>query len=91
MAEYQIFKGKPIVRKGNIIYFGKTDQKYIARIEVVSFKKSGELELPDKVDVKILLSDRKFSMKKRTIKNSTQNGLYGAIDMANTWLDYYNK
>ena len=28
MAEYQIFKGKPIVRKGNIIYFGKTDQKY---------------------------------------------------------------
>jgi len=91
MAEYQNYKGKPIVRKGNVIYFGKPDQKYIARIEVVSFKKSGELELPDKVDVKILLSDRTFSMRKRTIKNSTQNGLFGAIDMANTWLDYYNK
>ena len=91
MAEYQIYKGKPIVRKGNIIYFGKPDKKYIARIEVVSFKKNGELELPDKVDVKILLSDRTFSMRKRTIKNSVQNGLYGAIDMANAWLDYYNK
>ena len=55
MAEYQIYKGKPIVRKGNIIYFGKPDKKYIARIEVVSFKKNGELDLPDKVDVKILM------------------------------------
>jgi len=90
MTQYQTYKGKPIVRKGNIIYFGKPDKKYIARIEIMSTKKIGELDLPDKVDVKILLSDRTFSMKKRTIKTSAQNGLYGAIDMANVWLDYYN-
>lgn len=87
MAEntFLTYKGKPLVRKGNEIYYGDTSEKFIVRFEILSYSKDGNLEIADKVAIELLKSD--LNEKDRKIKESTKNSLFDALDLGFTWLE----
>ena len=87
MSEFLTYKGKPLVRKGNEIYYGDMSEKYVIKLEILSTKKDGELEAADKVKVLLMLSDTELSLKSRIVKTSEKNGLYNALDIASIWLE----
>lgn len=87
MSEFLTYKGKPLVRKGNEIYYGDMADKYIVKFEILSYKKEGKLEVADKVKVLLMLSDTDLSLKSRIIKTSEKNGLYEAMDIGSIWLE----
>ena len=85
MAEevsFPTYKGRPLVRCGNIIYYGSMKDKYIIRMEVKSTKMIGENEVADKVIIQLMYTDTTISTRKQIIKSSEKNGLYLAIDIA---------
>lgn len=87
MSEFLTYKGKPLVRKGNEIYYGDMSEKYVIKLEILSTKKEGDLEAADKVKVLLLLSDTELSYKSRIVKTSEKNGLYEAMDIGAIWLE----
>lgn len=84
MAEekkYLIYKGKPLVRRGDDIYYGNFEDPYIIEMKVTEKKKVGELEVATKVH--FALKDTKTNAK---IRELDRDGVYRAIDVADFWL-----
>lgn len=88
MAEQILtYKGKPLVRKGDTIYYGSTEEKHIVMIKVNTTKDVGDIKVADKVTVQLLLSDQDIKMKDRIVKSSDKVGLYNAMEIGAIWLE----
>ncbi len=82
--KFLMYKGKPLVRSGNTIYYGNAYDKYLIKIDIKSSKKVDDLEMADKVMVYLLSVSGKNT---RTVKSSEKPNLYAAIDIADAWLE----
>lgn len=82
--KFLMYKGKPLVRSGNTIYYGNSYDKYLIKIDIKSSKKVDDLEMADKVMVYLLSVSGKNT---RTVKSSEKPNLYAAIDIADAWLE----
>lgn len=51
------YKGHPLRRKDNLIYYGTMAEKYIIMLQVLSSKKQGDLTVADKVSVQLQFTD----------------------------------
>ncbi len=81
------YKGKPLVRKGNEIYYGDMSENSVVRFEILSYKKDGKLDIADKVSVQLLDSNTDLDMKDRVKKDSVKDNLFDALDLGFTWLE----
>ena len=81
------YKGKPLVRSGNTIYYGDMSEKYVIKLEILSTKKENDLEIADKVKVELILSDPELRTKDKVVKQSEKTGLYEAMDIGSIWLE----
>jgi microcompartment protein CcmK/EutM len=84
---FLMYKGKPLVRKGNSIYYGYMSESHVAMLTIQSTKKKDNLTLADKVLVQIIATDPTVPPQEMVVKKSVKNGLYSAIDIASIWLD----
>lgn len=80
------YKGKPLVRCGDTIYYGSMADKYVIKMDVKSKKDVGGLEVADKVTVQLMYTDPEIRTRKQIIKTSEKEGLYLALDIADAWL-----
>lgn len=81
------YKGHPLRRKGNLIYYGTMAEKYIIMLQVLSTKQQGDLPVADKVSVQLQLTDPDLKSRDRVVKKSEKDSLYAAMDVACVWLD----
>ena len=81
------YKGKPLVRSGNVLYYGDPSQKYIAMLQVLSNVEKGDVTLSDKISVQILSTDESLHTSQRVLKRTEKNGLYTALSIASIWLE----
>lgn len=84
---FLMYKGKPLVRSGNTIYYGNMSDKYVIMMQIQSTKQKEDLTLADKVTVQLLSTDLDLRPRDRIIKKSEKNGLYKAMDIAAIWLE----
>ncbi len=87
MTDFLTYKGKPLVRCGNEIYYGDMSEKVVVKLEILTTKKEGDLVLADKIKVLLLNSDTALPIKDRIIKTSEKVGLYEAMDIGAIWLE----
>lgn len=87
MANTQEYKGHPLRRKDNIIYYGSFSDKYIIMMQVLATKKVKDLDVATKVSVQLQLTDSSIRSKDRIVKKSEKESLYAAIDVAAVWLE----
>lgn len=81
-----MYKNKPLVRSGDVLYYGNMSDPYVVRIKVKSKKKVKDLEIADKVSIQLMSTSSDVSPRKQIIKSSEKNGLYMAMDFAEVWL-----
>lgn len=84
--QFLTYKGKPLVRCGNTIYYGDMSDKCVIMIQIVTTKKYNDLELADKVTIQLLSTDPDVRPKERILKRSEKHGLYNAMDIGSIWL-----
>ena len=84
--EFLTYKGRPLVRKGNEIYYGDMSEKYVILLQIMSTKKDGDMEIADKVLIQLLNTDSDLRPKERIVKKSEKFGLYNAMDIRTIWL-----
>ena len=90
MANEQLpltYKGHPLRRKDNLIYYGTMAEKYIIMLQILSTKQVNGMEMADKVAVQLQLTDPDLKSRDRVVKKSEKNSLYEAMDVACVWLD----
>lgn len=81
------YKGKPLVRSGDTIYYGSMADKYVVKLDIKSKKTVGALEVADKVSVQLMYTDPEIRTRKQIVKTSEKDGLYLALDIAEAWLN----
>lgn len=81
------YKGHPLVRSKNDIYYGSMADPYVVYMQILSTKEEKGDTLPDKINVMLLDTDTSKSPKDRIAKQSMKNGLYNALDFAAILLD----
>ena len=84
--QFPTYKGKPLVRCGDVIYYGSMRDRYVVRLEIKSKKKIKDLEVADRVTVQLMLTDQTVRNRKQIVKASEKDGLYLAMDLADVWL-----
>lgn len=82
-----VYKGHPLMRKDNLIYYGSMAQKYIIMMQVLETDTVKDLEVAKKVSVQLQLTDPDLKSKDRVVKKAEKNGLYTAMDVACVWLE----
>ena len=84
MLEY---KGHPLHRKDNLIYFGSMADKYIIMLQILESKKVKDLDVATKVSVQLQITDPDIKSRDRVVKKSEKESLYDAMDVAAVWLE----
>lgn len=84
--DFLTYKGKPLVRNGNTIYYGSMADDYVIMMQITSSKEFGDTDIASKVLVQLLSTDPDASIKEKVIKSSEKKGLYAAMDIAEIWL-----
>ena len=86
-AEGLIYKGHPLRRVGNFIYYGTMAEKYIIMMQILETKTEKDLSLATKVSVQLQLTDPELKSRNRIVKKSEKDSLYDAMDIGAIWLD----
>ena len=77
-SEGLIYKGHPLRRVDNLIYYGTMAEKYIIMMQVLDTKKEQDLDLATKVSIQLQLTDPELKSRDRVVKKSEKNSLYAA-------------
>jgi len=81
------YKGKPLLRKDNLIYYGYFNDSHIIMMQVMETKEEKGLTLSTRVRVELQTTDPNVRYRDRVIKKTEKDGLYTAMDVASVWLE----
>ena len=73
-----MYKGKPLVRKDNTLYYGYMDEPCIIMMQITSTKDVNGAELSDKILVQLVSTDEDLRPRDRILKKAERRGLYSA-------------
>lgn len=82
-GKYLEYKGRPLVREGQTICYGDKSEKCILILEIMSYKKVGVNDVPDKILIQVIDSNDPTKI----IKQGSKDGLHDAFTMGLVWLE----
>lgn len=87
MAEGLMYKGHPLMRKDNFIYYGSMADSHIVMLQVLETKKVNDMDIATRVSVQLQLTDPAAKSRDRVVMKSEKAGLYSALDVGSVWLE----
>ena len=81
------YRGKPLVRCGNTIYYGNMNDPYVIMLQITSTKTFNDMEVADRELIQLLNTDPDCRPRDRIVKKSEKKGLYNAMDIGTIWLE----
>ena len=81
------YKGKPLVRSGNTLYYGNMWDSYVIALQIINSKAIFDQEVSGKIVVQLVSTDSTLNMSDRIIKRAEKDGLYNALDIGCIWLE----
>ena len=82
-----MYKGHPLRRIDNLIYYGSMADKYIIMMQVLDTKNEQDLKMATRVSVQLQLTDPTLKSRDRIVKKSEKDSLYAAMDIGAIWLE----
>ena len=89
MADEKVlqYKGRPLMRKDNMIYYGSMADSHIVMLQILETKKVNDTNIATRVSVQLQLTDPNAKSRDRVVKKSEKNGFYVALDVGCVWLE----
>ena len=79
------YRGKPVYRLGNTIYYGDFSEKYIAKFDILETKTVGDFETATNVRINIIENSGELGTG-TVLRKSERPNLYSALDTGEWWL-----
>ena len=80
------YKGRPLMRKDNMIYYGSMADSHIVMLQILETKKVQDTDIATSVSVELQLTDPNARAKDRIVKKSEKDGFFTALDLGSVWL-----
>ena len=75
------YKGKPLIRSGNTIYYGDMNDPYVICLGIKNSEDLKDIKLAGDVTIQLMYTDEDIPPKDRIIKKSEKKGLFNALDL----------
>ncbi|MBE7034568.1 MAG: hypothetical protein E7402_00385 [Ruminococcaceae bacterium] len=85
--ECLLYEGKPLLRDGNVLYYGDFNENFIARFTIMDTKPIKDLNVASKVTVELLEKNGESIKTARLTKKAERESLYSALDLGIYWLE----
>ncbi len=85
-TSFLTYKGKPIVRKGNTIYYGSMTDPFVIMITIADSHDVHGVNIADKVTVQLINTDPTVNPLEAIVKRADKKGLWAAMDIGSVWL-----
>ncbi|MBR5090617.1 MAG: hypothetical protein IK093_14395 [Ruminiclostridium sp.] len=85
-TKFLTYKGFPLVRNGNTIYYGNMSDEMVANLNIQHTTNSDGLEIADRIQVILMRTAQDIDPQDMVVKTSNRDSLYEALDVANIWL-----
>ena len=84
--EFLEYKGRPLVRQGDDIYYGDMSNKFHIYMMIMSEEETEHGTIPNRIMVQLLDSNTKIPKEQKILTS-----LKDAFDFADAWLERYNR
>jgi len=86
-TKFFTYKGYPLVRKDNQIYYGEMSKNAVAFLTIQTQKKIDDIFLADEIQIQLISTDPHTTPQDMIIKHATRKGMFEALDLAGIWLE----
>ena len=86
-----MYKGRPLVRSGDTLYYGSMGDKCVAHLQVKSQAPAHGINTATKVSVQLIATDESLPLKERMLNKADRAGFYEDRAFPTTGLDRHNK
>lgn len=86
-TEGLVYRGHPLRRVDNLIYYGMMSDKYIIMMQILDTKTVQDMKVATRVSVQLQLTDPDLKFRDRIVKKSEKDSLYAAMDIGAIWLE----
>ena len=90
MAEKQeglVYRGHPLRRVDNLIYYGYMAEKYIIMMQVLDAEELSDIKLSKKVSIQLQLTDPNLRSRDRVVRSTEKGSMAEAMEFASIWLE----
>lgn len=88
--EFMTYKGYPLVRKDDCLYYGFMCEKYVIMLQEEQIKDVDGIRVAQKVRFYQMSTNDMLNPADAIVKNGERDTLYEALDVAYTWLGRAN-
>lgn len=81
------YKGRPLMRKDNLIYYGSMADSHIVMLQILESREENGVQVATRVAVQLQLTDPEVKSRDRIVKKTEKEGLYTALDVGSVWLE----
>ena len=82
-----MYKGRPLMRKDNLIYYGSMADSHIVMLQILETKQVNGIDVASRDSVQLQLTDPAAKSRDRIVKKSEKDGFYTALDLGCVWLE----
>ena len=72
------YKGRPLMRKDNLIYYGSMADSHIVMLQILESREENGVQVATRVAVQLQLTDPEVKSRDRIVKKTEREGLYTA-------------
>jgi hypothetical protein len=83
---FMVYKGYPLVRMEDVLYFGNMYDDYVIMLQITEKKMVQDIDVATKVKVYKMSTDERLTPLEAITKTGERGGLYEALDLAIAWL-----
>ena len=80
------YRGLPLVRKGNELYYGSMGDEEVVMLQTAGNKKVGDVNVATKVRLYRMLTDESVPVMQIITKTAEKSNLFEALDLAFDWI-----
>ncbi|MFR3785985.1 hypothetical protein [Agathobaculum desmolans] len=81
------YKGHPLMRKENIIYYGSMSDSHIIMMQILESDQINGMPVAKRISVQLQQTNPNVRIKERIVKKTEKSSLWAAMDIASIWLN----